>query len=168
MSAGHAQGAHVVRDTPVHRLPADCKLVAVIAFVFIVVATPREAYWAFACYGVLLTTVAAIAQIPPLLVLRRMLIESPFVLFALLLPFVATGPRIDLLGVSVSESGVLGAWNILAKGTLGVVASILLAATTERASCCSRSGACTSRRSWCKSHRSCCATSPSSSARCIG
>ena len=131
MSAGHAQGAYVVRDTPVHRLPADCKLVAVIAFVFIVVATPREAYWAFVCYGVLLTTVAAIAQIPPLLVLRRMLIELPFVLFALLLPFVATGPRIDLLGVSVSESGVLGAWNILAKGTLGVVASILLAATTE-------------------------------------
>ena len=32
---------------------------------------------------------------------------------------------------SLSESGLLGAWNILAKGTLGVVASILLAATTE-------------------------------------
>ena len=60
-----------------------------------------------------------------------MLIELPFVGFALLLPFVARGPRVDVLGVSVSESGVSRAWNLLAKGTLGVVASILLAATTE-------------------------------------
>jgi cobalt/nickel transport system permease protein len=30
----------------------------------------------------------------------------------------------------LSESGVLGAWNVLAKGTLGVVAAILLSATT--------------------------------------
>jgi cobalt/nickel transport system permease protein len=131
VSAGHAQGAYVVRDTPVHRLPADCKLVAMVAFVFIVVATPREAYWAFACYGALLATVTVIAQIPPLLVLRRMLIEVPFVVFAVLLPFIATGPRVDFLGISVSESGLLGAWNILAKGSLGVAASILLAGTTE-------------------------------------
>jgi cobalt/nickel transport system permease protein len=131
VTAGHAQGAYVVRDTPIHRPPADCKLVAMVAFVFIVVATPPEAYWAFACYAALLTAVMAVAQIPPLLVLRRMLIEVPFVFFALLLPFLATGPRIEILGISVSESGLLGAWNILAKGTIGVAASILLAATTE-------------------------------------
>jgi cobalt/nickel transport system permease protein len=131
VSAGHAQGAYVVRDTPVHRLPADCKLVAMVAFVFIVVATPPEAYWAFACFAALLAIVTAIAQVPPLLVLRRMLIELPFVVFAVLLPFIATGPRIDFLGISVSESGLLGAWNILAKGSLGVAASVLLAATTE-------------------------------------
>jgi cobalt/nickel transport system permease protein len=131
VSAGHAQGAYVVRDTPVHRLPADCKLVAMVAFVLIVVATPRQAYWAFACYAALLAIVTAIAQVPPLLVLQRMLIELPFVVFAVLLPFIATGPRIDFLGISVSESGLLGAWNILAKGSLGVAASVLLAATTE-------------------------------------
>jgi cobalt/nickel transport system permease protein len=131
VTAGHAQGAYVVRDTPVHRLPADCKLVAMVAFVFIVVATPPQAYWAFACYAVLLTAVMAVAQIPLLLVLRRMLIEVPFVFFAVLLPLIATGPRIEILGFSVSESGLIGAWNILAKGTIGVVSSILLAATTE-------------------------------------
>ncbi len=37
----------------------------------------------------------------------------------------------QVLGLELSESGLLDAWNILAKGTLGVVASILLAATTE-------------------------------------
>ena len=36
-----------------------------------------------------------------------------------------------MLGLSVSEHGLLGAWGLLAKGTLGVLASLLLAATTE-------------------------------------
>ena len=60
-----------------------------------------------------------------------MVVEIPFVVFALLLPFVATGPRIEVLGLSLSEQGLLGAWGLLAKGTLGVLASLLLAATTE-------------------------------------
>jgi cobalt/nickel transport system permease protein len=58
-------------------------------------------------------------------------IELPFVAFAFLMPFVATGEKVTVLGLQVSESGLWGAWNILAKGTLGVVASILLASTTE-------------------------------------
>ena len=36
-----------------------------------------------------------------------------------------------MLGLSLSQEGLLAGWNILAKGTLGVVASILLAATTD-------------------------------------
>jgi cobalt/nickel transport system permease protein len=55
----------------------------------------------------------------------------PFVVFALLMPLVGTGPRVDVLGLSVSEEGLLAAWGLLAKGTLGVMASLTLAATTE-------------------------------------
>ena len=62
---------------------------------------------------------------------RRLLIETPFVVFALVLPFVASGNRIDVLGLSLSEPGLVAAWALLAKGTLGVLASLLLAATTE-------------------------------------
>jgi cobalt/nickel transport system permease protein len=131
VSAGHTHALYVDRDTPVHRLPPHCKLAALVAFVLAVVATPREAFWAFGVYAVLLVAVAALATVPPLTVLRRMVVEVPFVLFAVLLPFVAHGPDVQVLGVGLSESGLLGAWNILAKGTLGVVASILLAATTQ-------------------------------------
>ena len=53
--------------------------------------------------------------------------------FALLLPFVARGERVDVLGVSLSSRACSAAWNMLAKGTLGVVAAILLSATTGRA-----------------------------------
>jgi cobalt/nickel transport system permease protein len=131
VSAGHTHALYLPGDTVVHRLPPHCKLVAVLTFVLVVVATPRDAFWAFGVYAVLLAAVAAVALVPARTVLKRMVVEVPFVLFAVLLPFVAHGPRVDVLGVSLSESGLLGGWNVLAKGTLGVVASILLAATTE-------------------------------------
>lgn len=117
--------------TLAHRLPAQCKLAATVGFVFAVVATPREQMWAFAGYLAMLAAVAAIARVPPLFIARRMVVEVPFVAFAVLLPFVARGPQVDVLGVAVSESGLWSAWNILAKAGLGVIASILLAATTE-------------------------------------
>ncbi len=133
MSGGHAHaGLYVPRDTVVHRLPPQCKVVALVAFVLAVVATPPEAGWAFAAYAVLMAAVVAVARLPVGTVLRRMVVEVPFVVFALLLPFVARGPKIEVLGLSLSESGLLSAWGILAKGTLGVAASVVLAATTRQ------------------------------------
>jgi len=132
VSGGHSH--HLLYrhgDTVVHRLPPQCKLVALVAFVLIVVSTPPTRFWAFAAYGVLLAGVAILSQVPFAVIARRMLVEVPFVAFALLLPFISHGERISVLGISVSESGLLGAWNLLAKATLGVVASMLLAATTE-------------------------------------
>lgn len=130
MSAGHTSALYRPGTSVVHRLPPHTKLVAVLAFVLVVVATPRTAFWAFGAYAALLVAVAAAARVPASVVARRMVVEVPFVLFAVLLPFIAHGPRVDVLGFGLSESGLLSAWNILAKGTLGVVASILLAATT--------------------------------------
>ncbi|MGW2690849.1 cobalt ECF transporter T component CbiQ [Streptomyces sp. NPDC001296] len=117
--------------SPVHALPPHTKLAAVFAFVVVVVSTPREAGWAFALYAVLLGLVARAARVPAGFLLRRLLIEIPFVAFAVLMPFVAEGERVHVLGLSLSVSGLWGAWNVLAKGTLGVAASVLLAATTE-------------------------------------
>ena len=131
MSAGHHHQLYLPGDSVVHRLPPQCKLLAVFAFALVVVATPRESFAAFAAYAVLLAGVAAAARVPALHVLRRMAIEVPFVLFAFLIPVIGLGERTTVLGVSLSVPGLWAAWNILAKATLGVVASILLAATTE-------------------------------------
>jgi cobalt/nickel transport system permease protein len=128
---GHLHRLHRPGDTVIHRLPPQTKLVALFAFVVLVVLTPREAFWAFGAYALLLTAVVALAEIPGRVVARRALVEVPFVLFAVLLPFVTPGPEVEVLGLSLSTEGLLGAWNILAKATLGVVASIVLAATTE-------------------------------------
>ncbi|MBT2438799.1 cobalt ECF transporter T component CbiQ [Streptomyces sp. ISL-36] len=131
MGAGHAHQLYRRGDSPVHALPPHTKLAAVLGFVVVVVSTPREAVWAFALYAVLLGVVAAQARLPAGFVLRRLVIEVPFVAFAFLMPFVVPGEQTEVLGISLSVPGLWGAWNVLAKGTLGVAASVLLAATTE-------------------------------------
>ncbi|WP_409471556.1 cobalt ECF transporter T component CbiQ [Streptomyces sp. HC307] len=131
MGAGHAHKLYRSGSSPVHALPPHTKLAATFAFVVVVVSTPREAMWAFGAYAVLLGVVAAVARVPAGFLLKRLLIEVPFVAFAVLLPFVAEGERTEVLGMSLSVSGLWGAWNVLAKGTLGVAASVLLASTTE-------------------------------------
>ncbi|MET7366151.1 cobalt ECF transporter T component CbiQ [Streptomyces sp. NPDC005566] len=131
MGAGHAHKLYRHGHSPVHGLPPHCKLAAVLCFVVVVVSTPREAVWAFALYAVLLGVVAGLARISAGFLLKRLAIEVPFVAFALLMPFVVPGEQTELLGVSVSVPGLWGAWNVLAKGTLGVAASVILASTTE-------------------------------------
>ena len=124
-----------------HRLPPQCKLVGPCAFVLVVVATPREQVWAFGVYAVPARAVAARARSRPGSASAGWSIEVPFVLFAVLMPFVAPGDRVGSLGVGLSRSRAVGAWNILAKGTLGVIASILLAATHRAPRAAARPGA---------------------------
>jgi cobalt/nickel transport system permease protein len=103
---------------------------ATLLFVLVVVATPREAFWAYGAYAVVLGVVARQAHVPLRLLLRRLTIELPFVAFAFFLPIVGQGERVDVLGLSLSVAGLWGAWNILVKGTLGVAATVILAAST--------------------------------------
>jgi cobalt/nickel transport system permease protein len=130
MGAGHAHPLHLDKQSPVHRLAPEVKIAAVLLFTIIVVVTPRTEFWAFGGYAVLLVVVAVIARVPGLWLAKRATIELPFVLLAVALPFAGQGARVDWLGLSLSVDGLHGAWNIFAKGTLGVLASLLLAATT--------------------------------------
>jgi cobalt/nickel transport system permease protein len=112
-------------------MPAHVKVLSLLAFVLLVVATPREAYWAFGLHAAALGVAVIASRVPVGYLARRMAVEVPFVVFALLVPFVATGPQVEVGPLSLSEPGLLAAWGLLAKGTLGVVASLLLGATTE-------------------------------------
>ena len=130
MGAGHTHPLFLPGRSAVHRLPAEVKIVAAVLGAICVVATPREAFGVFAGHLLVLAAVWAVARIPPGWILRRAVIELPFVVLAVLLPFTGPGPRIDVLGLALSEPGLLGAWNIVVKGTLGVLISLTLAATT--------------------------------------
>jgi cobalt/nickel transport system permease protein len=131
MGAGHGHRLHFHGHSPVHRAPAHLKIVALVVFMLTVVATPRDWYPVFGVYLLVLLTVIAVSGVPYGYLAKRMVVEVPFVLFAVLVPFIAHGPTTEVLGVTVSEPGLLAAWGLLAKGTLGVLASLTLAATTE-------------------------------------
>lgn len=129
---GHDLGEqlYVHRHTPIHLLPAEVKILALVVFMFVVVATPVRAMWAFVLYAGLLVTLAAVATLPPRVILPRMVVEVPFLLFAALMPFTGPDPQVQVLGLELSEPGLWAAWGIVAKGTIGVLGAIILAATT--------------------------------------
>lgn len=131
MAGGHGHHVHVHADSAVHRVQAHAKIVTLVVFMLIVVATPREWYAVFAWYALALAGLVAVTRVPPRYFLTRLFVETPFVVFALLMPFFASGPRVEVLGVGLSVSGLMSAWALMAKGTLGVLAGVLLAATTE-------------------------------------
>jgi cobalt/nickel transport system permease protein len=130
VGTGHAHPLHLPGASPLHRAPPQCKITASLLFVLAVVATPREAVWAYGLYALLLAGLARVAGVPLPLLARRLVIELPFLLFAVLLPVVGQGERVEVLGVPLAREGLWAAWNILVKGTLGVTASLLVAAAT--------------------------------------
>ncbi len=131
MGSGHAHPLYRDGDSPVHRLPAEVKIVCLVVFVLAVVATPRELFWPFGIYALIMLAIWWVARIPLRWILPRMLIEAPFIVLAVLLPFAEGGERVTVAGVQLSVSGLYAAWGIVIKGTLGVAASLTVAATTS-------------------------------------
>jgi cobalt/nickel transport system permease protein len=127
---GHARPLYLPGSSPLHRARPQCKLAASLLFVLAVVATPREAIWAYGLYAVLVAGVAMLGRVPLPFLARRLVIELPFLLLAVFLPLVGQGERVELLGLSLAREGLWAAWNIVVKGTLGVAASVVVAATT--------------------------------------
>lgn len=131
MGAGHAHPLYVHGHSHVHRLAPEVKVAAAVAFVFAVAVTPAHAVWAFGVHAAVLATVVAVSGIGPRFVVTRLVLVLPFITFAFFIPFIGSGERVDVWGVAVSRDGLWGAWNVIAKATLGATVSILLAATTE-------------------------------------
>ena len=106
------------------------KTVGLLVFVLAVVAIPREAFWAHGLAACLLLGVMILAELPAGFVAKRLIVEMPILIFALLLPFLGQGATTEVWGMTLSVEGLWGAWTILAKATLGLGASIVLSATT--------------------------------------
>lgn len=136
MSGGHVHhlagggASSTQRCGPLHALAPEAKVLGAVAFVFAVAWTPGQQYWAFAVSATLVAGIAVVGRVPFGFMLRRLRLEIPFVAFALLLPVVGRGPRVDVVGLSLSEPGLHAGWNIVAKATLGVAVVAILSATT--------------------------------------
>jgi cobalt/nickel transport system permease protein len=126
-----ADGLYLPGRSAVHLLPAHTKVVAAVLLVCVVVATPVRAWPALLAYPLLVLGLAVAAGLPLRTVGRRMVVELPFVVFALLLPVVAAGERVDVLGVPLSVAGLVGGATLLLKATTGVLVGVLLASTTR-------------------------------------
>lgn len=107
------------------------KIVAAFLFIVVVILTPISNWQAYLAYFGLIATTMVVARLPLLTVLRRSLIEIPFVLFAVLMPFFGSGEQVSVGPLTLYEEGLLAAAGIVAKGTLGVLTAITLSSSTQ-------------------------------------
>jgi cobalt/nickel transport system permease protein len=73
---------------------------------------------------------ARVSKIPLPLLFKRALIEIPFIFFAILMPFFGTGEKFEIAGIELYREGLLAGTSIVVKGTLGVLAAVILSTTT--------------------------------------
>jgi cobalt/nickel transport system permease protein len=131
MRRGRSETLYVPGASPLHRMPAQVKLVALLVLLCAVVLTPPQVAWAFAAHAGVVVLAAAGARLAPGVLGRRLLVEAPFVVFALAMPFVGGGERLPAGPLTLSVAGLWAAWGILAKSTIAVGASVVLTATTR-------------------------------------
>jgi cobalt/nickel transport system permease protein len=108
---------HSRGDSPVHRLPAALKFAVALALVLMTVLLPRSQPAGLGIVAVVLVLVAIVSRIPPLFLLKRLLLLEPLVLgVAVLMLFQPDGLRVFLI--------------LLLKTNLCLLATILLSNTT--------------------------------------
>ncbi|KGN32638.1 cobalt ABC transporter permease [Knoellia sinensis KCTC 19936] len=131
MGAGLGIHLHVEGESVVHKLPAHAKLVGLVTFVLLVVALPRDAHSARAALLLVAGAVVVSTRVPLRHVVSRLVVEVPFVVFALVLPFVATGPAMRLGPFTVSRDGVEASIALLLTATTSVLMAVAFATTTS-------------------------------------
>jgi cobalt/nickel transport system permease protein len=106
------------------------KIMTVLAFISVSVSTPITRWPAFIAFFLLLLVAARVSKIPLPLLFKRALIEIPFIFFAILMPFFGTGEKFEIAGIELYREGLLAGTSIVVKGTLGVLAAVILSTTT--------------------------------------
>ena len=120
-------------DSPVHRLDARAKLLAVVAYTVIVISFNRYAVTELAPLAVLPLAMLWFGGVPTWFALRRVLVLSPFILFVCLLsPWYDRALQPAAIGSWRFE--IAGGWltsaDVAVKFTLGVLALTALMSTT--------------------------------------
>ncbi len=131
MSGSHSHPLHYHGHGHLHRMAPHLKLIGLVVFVIAVVSTPRQQVWAFSVYALLVMVIAVLSDVPGRFLLSRMMVVAPFILASLLLPVLGGPPRLAVGPLSLSIDGLWGAWNVVAKASIGVAASVVFASTTE-------------------------------------
>ena len=131
MGAAHGHVLHYHGHSVLHRTPVHVKLAALLAFVAVVVLTPGAYLLAFAAYALIVVALVISSEVPPRYLARRLWPVLPFVGVALLLPFIASGERVDVGPLSLAVEGLRGGATLLMKMLIAATSAVLFAATTE-------------------------------------
>lgn len=132
MSASHAAAPAPDRlRGPLSGIPAEVKVVGLVAFLVTVAVTPPTAPWALAAQGVVAIGLAVLALVDWRAVTGRLVLDLPLAVLAVVYAVAGRAPRVEVLGLSLSAPGLRVGLAILAKATIGIVVVSALAASTS-------------------------------------
>ncbi len=118
-------------NTFVHRLDPRAKLLTTLFFVIIVVSFSKYEVAGLMPFFIFPTLIIAIGEIPVRLIVKKVLLVSPFALaIGVFNPILDTEPMVRLGGVTIS-SGWMAYFSILLKFILTITAALVLIATTS-------------------------------------
>lgn len=122
---------HAYADTPVHRLDARAKVMATFIFILTVVSYGKYAIAPLIPFVLFPLSMAILGFVPARLIIKRLLIASPFIVFiGLFNPLLDRTPAMELGGVTIT-GGWISFISILLRGFLCIFAAIVLIATTS-------------------------------------
>jgi cobalt/nickel transport system permease protein len=119
------------KDTFIHRLNPGIKLAVTLAFILTVVSLPKYELHRLLPFFVFPIFLISAGDIPIMVILKKILVVSPFVLFAgMFNPIHDTNIIYKIAGIPVS-SGWVSYVSIIVKFVLTISAALLLIATTS-------------------------------------
>jgi cobalt/nickel transport system permease protein len=117
-------------DTPVHRLDARAKIIATIVFLVAVMSFPRHAIAPLIPFFLFPVALMNMGRIPPAMILRNLLIASPFaIVIGIFNPLLDREPVL-MLGSLTITGGWISFFSILLRFALTVSAALTLVAVT--------------------------------------
>ena len=132
MSSAHgAQPAGDRLESPLTRMAPEVKVVALVAFLVAVALTPPQWPWVFAVHASVVLVVGLVALVPFRVLATRLVFEIPVLALAATYAIAGRAPRVEVVaGLTLSRPGLVVAFGVLAKATIGVVAVSIVAAST--------------------------------------
>ncbi len=119
------------KKTFIHRLNPGIKLIVILAFIIFVVSFPKYEIQGMMPFFIFPVFVIAAGDIPVKVILKKLLVVSPFVLFVgIFNPVLDTQIMYSIYGIKISGGWVSFA-SIIIKFILTISAALLLVATTS-------------------------------------
>jgi cobalt/nickel transport system permease protein len=130
-SAHESAGAPARVRGPLTGLAPEAKIVGLVAFLVVVAVTPPSQPAALLAQAVVAAGVAVAALVDPRDVGRRLLVDLPLLVLAATMAVAGSGPRVNVVGLHLSQDGLRIGVALLAKAGIAIVAVSAVAASTS-------------------------------------
>ncbi len=113
-------------SSPVQKIDPLIKLLSALLIILALVSQPYDRFLPFAVYGLLVLVLLMLSRIPPVYVMKRLLIVLPFILFAAVFFPLSVKLSDSSIRLSLYHPAVMKGISIFIKAALSVVVIIVL------------------------------------------